>query len=79
MASNATNLALIDAAIEAIVTAMADTTEVQSIKIRGREIQRKEWPAQLKALTEARNIIAPLAAKESNSPFRLAKIGYPTR
>lgn len=78
MASPATHLTKIDEAIDAILTAMADTDEVQSIKIRGREIQRKDWANQLLALTKAREAIAPLAARESSSPFRLAKLGYPT-
>lgn len=79
MASPATHIALIDEAIEAIVTAMADTTAEQSIKIRGREVERKDFARELKALTEARAALAPLASRESSSPFRLAKLGSPTR
>lgn len=78
MASPATHLAKIDEAIDAILTAMADTTEQQSIKIRGREVQRKDWPAQLRALTEARKEIAPLAARESSPAHRPVRYGIPS-
>lgn len=79
MASLATNLALIDEAIEAIATAMADTSQAQSIKIRGREIERKDFASELNALISARDKLAPLANRESRSSLRVAKLGYPNR
>ena len=79
MASPSTHLTKIDTAIDAIVTAMADTTEVQSIKIRGREIERKDFARELEALVRVRAALAPSASRESTSPFRLGRLGYPTR
>lgn len=77
MASPSTHLAKIDAAIDAILTAMADTDQAQSVKIRGREIQRKDFPRELEALTKARQSMATLASRESTPAHRGVRIGFP--
>lgn len=79
MASPATHLAKIDAAIDEILTAMADVGATQTVKIRGREVERVVLEDRLTALMSARDKIAKLAARESNPAFRLAKLGFPNR
>lgn len=78
MASPATHLAQIDEDIAAILTAMADVDATQTVKIRGREIERVNLEARLDALMRAREKMATLASRESSPAHRGVRLGFPS-
>lgn len=78
MASPATHLAKIDTAIDEILTAMADVDATQTVKIRGREVERVDLQARLDSLIKARASMVALASRESTPAIRPARYGFPT-
>ena len=65
MADAASNLALLDLAIEACLTAIAAGAAVVEYEIGGRRLRRTDPSAVLRELTRSRSTLAPIANRAS--------------